>query len=628
MATHAAATCSLADVQAAYALCDAGDIITVPAGDADWTQLAFTKCVSLIGAGIGQTNIRAVFSGTAGGNANNFLVYYLISAATKVNFRISGFSFDHNLGCEGILITNNSTTPARVRIDHISQSNLDIRASARTIETWGIVWGVVDNSVFYYDDYTYAKYRLLSPYGYNQTSWQQTKWDFGSADNLYFEDNTFYIYTMPITGGQGGRYCLRHNNFILNNGAASTTLYLLDSHGNYARDDLTPYNWSAFGVEFYENTIDVKGRPLNILDLRGGKALVYNNYITNGSATAHAIESKCREENSSGIRGHDSLCPPAENSISGQPQHVSDYYTWNTYKDGVKFFHPSGQHPWIQSTVDYADPATFGYDASLADHGVVPRKDVHVFSEVASFNGSTGMGSGLLAARPATCTLDGAAYWATDTSTLYRWKEGAWSAFFTPYTYPHPMREESYPPSGDPILLTVSGPGLTHAATKPTLIVPATDTLTVGSAILQHLNSDNVVVLPIEPTPWDIRLGPLGSETTLPVLNWQSGSPPELPVGTTAYIDKVPLVDGGVRFNFRTYSPRKWTLDWARLTAGQVAVFEDLAAYNEPLHYQNRWVSSEWHWVIITGLDYTPTTATFTTGTPFYKLTLALEEII
>jgi hypothetical protein len=57
----------------------------------------------------------------------------------------------------------------------------------------------------------------------------------------------------------------------------------------------------------------------------------------------------------------------------------------------------------------------------------------------ANFDGTSGIGQGVLSARPATCTpLTG--YWATDTGTLYQCATpNTWTAYYTPYTYPHPL---------------------------------------------------------------------------------------------------------------------------------------------------------------------------------------------
>jgi hypothetical protein len=84
-----------------------------------------------------------------------------------------------------------------------------------------------------------------------------------------------------------------------------------------------------------------------------------------------------------------------------------------------------------------------------------------------SFNGTSGTGSGLLSARPATCTAGpggtfgagppefggspGVAYWATDNNTLYVCTAtNTWTAYYTPYTYPHPLVTGGTQASGNP----------------------------------------------------------------------------------------------------------------------------------------------------------------------------------
>ena len=67
-----------------------------------------------------------------------------------------------------------------------------------------------------------------------------------------------------------------------------------------------------------------------------------------------------------------------------------------------------------------------------------------------SCNGSTGgTGWGTLANRPSSCSgacsanSPGCGYWATDANggsgELYVWQSGAWTPYYTPYTYPHPL---------------------------------------------------------------------------------------------------------------------------------------------------------------------------------------------
>jgi hypothetical protein len=79
---------------------------------------------------------------------------------------------------------------------------------------------------------------------------------------------------------------------------------------------------------------------------------------------------------------------------------------------------------------------------------IAANRDYYVYTS--NFNGSSGVGSGTLAQRPTTCTPL-VAYWATDTSTLYQCTSAnAWTAYYTPYVYPHPLQggsSNTQPPS-------------------------------------------------------------------------------------------------------------------------------------------------------------------------------------
>jgi hypothetical protein len=82
------------------------------------------------------------------------------------------------------------------------------------------------------------------------------------------------------------------------------------------------------------------------------------------------------------------------------------------------------------------------------------KADRDYYDWTSSFDGTSGVGQGLLSGRPATCTPL-VAYWATDTNTLYQCStKNTWTIYYKPYTYPHPLQG-------------------TSTASPPTLKVPA-----------------------------------------------------------------------------------------------------------------------------------------------------------
>jgi len=426
-----AASPSLSDVRAAVRAARSGDRVIIPPGSARWTsQLVITKSISLVGSGIGSTTIIGGFSGTLF-QSSDCLVYYDVTNDRIRTFRISGITFDCDAMCGPLFIVNADPkgNPIRIRIDHCDFDDLRGDGTVSWITSWGTVYGVVDSCVFH-DSMAKNGVSTISPYGSNLHSWQNTKFEFGDADNLYYEDNLFYWKDQVFQGGAGGRVAVRHNTFKYIGPSSGGVNQCLDVHGNYLGQ-----NYSAFGLEAYENDIEMNGASIQFVDMRGGKSLYYDNRIHDCGTY---LVFQFREEDLP-WRGHDANNPPAVNPINGQTQHISDTYIWNVYKNGVKYL-DDRTLPYIYDTIDYADSSHVDYREEYARYGVVPREDVHYWREKPAFNGSTGMGSGLLADRPATCWLEGAAYWATDESKLYRWHKGSWELYYTPYTYPHPLR--------------------------------------------------------------------------------------------------------------------------------------------------------------------------------------------
>lgn len=112
---------------------------------------------------------------------------------------------------------------------------------------------------------------------------------------------------------------------------------------------------------------------------------------------------------------------------------------------------------WLNRTEDNVELSVDVINNS--QNHIKPDRDYYAFNP--AFDGTTGMDCGRLSDRPATCTA-GVGYWATDQScsdlsslvgashsatiqgVLYKCTAAnTWTVYYQPYTYPHPLRQES-----------------------------------------------------------------------------------------------------------------------------------------------------------------------------------------
>ena len=425
-----ATTPDYASVSDCVAAASSGDTIQVTAGDGSeaWpSQLTINKAVSIVGPGASNLTITSGYTGTGNRiDASYYLIVYQPSSPNDTLFRISGFAFDMNWNSGFIALINSSTTPAtKTRIDNNTILNAD-----QSICLKGHFYGVVDHNIITQESRAEL---TISNYGTNSTTWDNFTFSYGSANNMYYEDNiiTFQNY---IDHGLGGRSCFRYNTWIFSHSSLGAYPWI-DAHGNMG----TGGNYSTMGFEFYGNKLtSTHNLGVGMIDQRGGKALVfYNDVVSSG-----AISTKVREEIG------DSYNP----TTSAQPQHVSDTYFWINKKNNSTEISPSIASNVCASYVNQITPIC----PTIEDvYSVNDNDELHKYT--ASFNGTSGMGCGSLANRPETCTT-GVAYWATNQScadltgmvganpatpisgTLYKCTtENVWTAYYTPYIYPHPL---------------------------------------------------------------------------------------------------------------------------------------------------------------------------------------------
>ncbi len=80
-------------------------------------------------------------------------------------------------------------------------------------------------------------------------------------------------------------------------------------------------------------------------------------------------------------------------------------------------------------------------DPAATVHSAYPsvQENRDYYNYNSTFDGTSGIGSGPVSNRPASCTT-GVAYWATDKNTLYQCSAtNTWTPYYTPYIYPHPL---------------------------------------------------------------------------------------------------------------------------------------------------------------------------------------------
>jgi hypothetical protein len=422
-----AASPSYTDVSVAVAKANLGDTVMVPAGSATWTRgLVITKAIRVLGAGLDKTIIKRNFAG----DKLTYLIRYVPdkkSRAADGFFRLSGFTFDltGQLGsCLEIRNREYSETPlSKNRVDHCRFVGLYF--DSRTLQLSGMVWGVFDNNIV-----TQGRAEV---YGSNEVSWTYYTAHRGGPDQWYWEDNILSVTgaNIPFGSGVGGRYCARFNTIDLTQ-YASYAVTAFDAHGSGAYGG----NLSTMICEFYGNTINATGKGVVLGDLRGGQGFVFDNTINSDQG---ASGPSIREESM------DTICPPANNVIDGTPQHVHDSYVFNNRRVYAGTTLKLAREWAPNGTVDYAagqiDPVNGTFYPPAPPYRVVPSENLDFWVEKASFDGSSGVGVGLLSARPKSCSKDGVGYWATDTRTLYRWTATkGWQEYYKPYAYPHPLR--------------------------------------------------------------------------------------------------------------------------------------------------------------------------------------------
>ncbi len=456
-----AASCSQADVQSAVNAASDGNTVIVPNGTCTWgtaVRLSNSKGVTL----------KCQTAGSCLINVGSTAV--LFDTLTGINtkfYRISGFTFRNNPGQNYIIwIAAVSTgTLTQVRIDHNTFTNLNAGSIAILFghtQAAANYYGVVDHNTL-----TNPNSVMLFHWIGQENSTPPPS-QFGTANNMFVEDNDISITTMTNAGAGcsdswgGAAVVFRHN---------TTLNCLVTSHGVVHAGG--PQNW-----ELYDNSLRVDagaaGQGVNdgyrLFHHQGsGEFIAFNNQFTaqtgvpkNGDPL-EMTHYRSAPPNVAGYSDPPGRCDGSK-AIDGNRAPAGTYFGYPCWRQPGRDFAANLKPMYIWNNrwsdtgtkIDMLVATPWGTANPSVDDHIKPQRDYYnavsasmQTSPTSPFNGSTGMGFGTLANRPTACTTNalesggGVGYFATDQGpegTLYRCAAtNTWVAHYSPYTYPHPL---------------------------------------------------------------------------------------------------------------------------------------------------------------------------------------------
>jgi hypothetical protein len=440
-ATINASSCALSAVQTAVTSASAGDTVSVPAGNCTWSgalSLPENKRITLKGAGKTSTVVSGSLNfGRSGSRVTGFgftgnpTIY-----SEGYGFRLDNSKINRSSWGEGVQVRNTmNTSPIPVAhglIDHNELVNGRVNAEGT-------------NAMF-------------SDGSQQHVLWTATL-DLGGPTAIYVEDNTFTntVGTNPcnfLDGNYGGRYVARYNTI---------TGCVMEAHSSQEGGNRGIRSWEIYGNDI-GNTGAAVYYPYRI---RAGTGVIFYNRLSGNWQNSAIAFDNVRSYAPAGQGGgmcNGSSAWDGNKDQSGYPcrdqiGRSNDNPQWTHQPAGAYTQPLVPAYVWLNKTQSNAELPVNVINGS--QNHIKPNRDYYTLTS--SFNGSSAMGCGTLAARPATCTV-GVGYWATNQScsdfsgmtgaghsatidgTLYRCTAAnTWTAHYKPYTYPHPLAGGSSP---------------------------------------------------------------------------------------------------------------------------------------------------------------------------------------
>ncbi len=452
-ATVNAASCSQGNVQSAINSASAGDTVVIPAGTCTYTttsrqtpSVTINKAVTVQGqtvctgraSSLSCTDSTIIKDGT--GTAYQEDPFDITSSGA----RLTGITISDTRGTSDYkAYINVATDITNWRVDHNHiTSNIGGTGTGEAIEAKG--YGLVDHN------YIQNAGTAVPVYGSSVNdatypgdySWTQPFIP-GTVNAVYIEDNELN-YNAVVLNGQddyaGARFVFRYNDVQgtnigdhgLDSGGLRGTLFAEIYNNTTENPGTHIYTWwvaRAGSFLIFNNTISASGGSYDgFLDIR--------NYRSDSAyATSWGACDGTNVIDTLSVAGQQGW--PCKDQVGRGPNQIPNpAYSWsNIFK---------GASPTI------ANINICGYQDCSRARNYHIKNNREFYNEVAGFDGTSGVGTGPLASRPATCSPV-VGYWATDTNTLYKCLvQNTWTSYYTPFTYPHPLQGGSSSPQPPP----------------------------------------------------------------------------------------------------------------------------------------------------------------------------------
>ncbi len=508
-----AASCSQSDVQTALnSVTSSTTLVTIPAGTCAWTgNLNWTVPSGNTNLTIqGSTAVNC--TGTPGTSSyacnatdstiiqdsyeSSASIWVITGSGTKSLLRITGLTIEGGTGAsknDGFLVIYGPEH--NLRIDHVHFNMTTYTSTPGTLagRLYGDVEGVIDHVI--YDNGTSATlaqgFAMSNPIGdtigYGDGPWANPT-GFGTAGFVFLEASI-------MNGGMledcdtGGAFVARYNS-ILNGSYSSSSIH---THGTKSQ---AGRGRGCRAYEAYHNYIAGPSSPDNAaIGAAGATSLVWGNTLASGynnmawisTSRNDGSEAETNTPNGWGYCGTSAVIANTS-SANGTGSSWDGNTSSNGYPcldglgrgqgqalNGENFpsagLQSTGSPGWPQQ---YLEPIYY-FDNSIqnganemhiGDISTQLNRDVYI--DNASFDGTSGTGSGVLANRPSSCTAGpggtygasptgsyGVAYWATDANSgngeLYICTAAnTWTPVYQPYTYPHPLESGTTNNSSSP----------------------------------------------------------------------------------------------------------------------------------------------------------------------------------